>query len=74
MNLLLCIALSLAPLSPAAQDLDPKGATAENVSKFKLKDTIDASIRWMRARQSGDGSYEEKVMTTSIAVGAVVTM
>lgn len=71
MNLLLCIALSLAPLSPAAQDLDPKAATAENVSEFKLKDTIDVSIRWVRARQSGDGSYEEKVMTTSMVLLAL---
>jgi squalene-hopene/tetraprenyl-beta-curcumene cyclase len=71
MNLLLCIALSLAPLPLAAQDLDPKAATAENVSEFNLKDTIDVSIRWIRARQAGDGSYEEKVMTTSMVLLAL---
>ncbi|MCH2103140.1 MAG: hypothetical protein MK297_03900 [Planctomycetes bacterium] len=66
MNILLSLPLLLCPLAPTAQD--PTTATAETVSQFDLKGTIDASVRWMRARQSEDGSYEGKVGTTSLVL------
>ncbi|MCH2106639.1 MAG: hypothetical protein MK291_08370 [Planctomycetes bacterium] len=65
MNLLLSLPLLLAPLQ------DPATATVENVSQFDLKGTVDASVRWIRARQSEDGSYEGKVGTTSIVLLAL---
>ena len=71
MNLLLSLPLLLAPAAPLAQDIDPKTVTEESVSSFDLKGTVDVAIRWMRARQSADGSYEEKVMTTSLVLLAL---
>jgi squalene-hopene/tetraprenyl-beta-curcumene cyclase len=71
MNSLLCLPLLLAPAAALPQAPDPASATPENVAQFDLKGTIDAGIRWMRARQSDDGSYEEKAMTTSLVLLAL---
>ena len=70
MNLLLSLLL-LGPAAPLPQDPNPATATVENVAEFDLKGTIDAGIRWIRARQSDDGSYEGKVMTTSLVLLAL---
>ena len=71
MNLLLSIPLLFTPAGSLPQDADPSQATVENISSFDLKGTIDSSVRWMRARQSDDGSYEGKVGTTSLVLLAL---